>query len=154
MAVPWGGDKVAFVSPELAAAFKSGDRLLVVDGALLHVPAGVQAVAAGAVAKKWLREHHGITFRGCMTQLGELPIAFESWDHVPHNPFFAPVADVQALIGAAPAFAGAGILVPVRNAELFRWCLENGLRVVQPMTLMSMGLYNEPKGSFLPSVRF
>ena len=51
MAVPWGGDKVAFVSPELAAAFKSGDRLLVVDGALLHVPAGVQAVAAGAVAR-------------------------------------------------------------------------------------------------------
>ena len=54
-------------------------------------------VAAGAVAKKWLREKFGTTFRGCMTQLGELPIAFESWDHVPHNPFFAPCADVQAL---------------------------------------------------------
>ena len=54
-------------------------------------------VAAGAVAKKWLREQRGITFRGCMTQLGELPIAFESWDHVPNNPFFAPCADVQAL---------------------------------------------------------
>ena len=54
-------------------------------------------VAAGAVAKKWLHEQRGIRFRGCMTQLGELPIAFESWDHVPHNPFFAPCADVQAL---------------------------------------------------------
>ncbi|MFM2240829.1 MAG: hypothetical protein RJA69_2203 [Pseudomonadota bacterium] len=54
-------------------------------------------VAAGAVAKKWLREHRGIAFHGCMTQLGELPIAFESWDHVPHNPFFAPCADVRAL---------------------------------------------------------
>ncbi len=54
-------------------------------------------VAAGAVAKKWLLAHCGIQFRGCMTQLGELPIAFESWDHVPHNPFFAPLADVQAL---------------------------------------------------------
>ena len=54
-------------------------------------------VAAGAVAKKWLREKFGTTFHGCMTQLGELPIAFESWDHVPHNPFFAPCADVQAL---------------------------------------------------------
>ncbi len=54
-------------------------------------------VAAGAVAKKWLKEKFGTEFRGCMTQVGELPIAFESWDHVPHNPFFAPVADVQAL---------------------------------------------------------
>jgi len=54
-------------------------------------------VAAGAVAKKWLLEQRGITFRGCMTQLGEMPIPFESWDHVPHNPFFAPCADVQAL---------------------------------------------------------
>ena len=54
-------------------------------------------VAAGAVAKKWLKEKYGTTFRGCMTQIGEMPIAFEAWEHVPHNPFFAPVADVQAL---------------------------------------------------------
>ncbi len=54
-------------------------------------------VAAGAVAKKWLKEKFGTQFRACMTQLGELPIAFESWAHVAHNPFFAPVANVQAL---------------------------------------------------------
>ncbi|MCF8159403.1 MAG: chorismate synthase [Polaromonas sp.] len=54
-------------------------------------------VAAGAVAKKWLFEKYGTVFRGCMTQIGELPIAFESWEHVPKNPFFAPVADVSAL---------------------------------------------------------
>jgi chorismate synthase len=54
-------------------------------------------VAAGAVAKKWLKEQYGTTFRGCMTQIGELPIVFESWEHVPNNPFFAPVADVTAL---------------------------------------------------------
>ena len=54
-------------------------------------------VAAGAVARKWLAREYGMQFRGCMTQVGELPIAFESWDHVPNNPFFAPVADVSAL---------------------------------------------------------
>ena len=54
-------------------------------------------VAAGAVAKKWLKEQFGTTFVGCMTQIGEVPIGFESWDHVPNNPFFAPVADVTAL---------------------------------------------------------
>jgi chorismate synthase len=54
-------------------------------------------VAAGAVAKKWLFEQYGTVFRGCMTQIGELPIGFESWDLVSSNPFFAPVADVSAL---------------------------------------------------------
>ncbi len=52
-------------------------------------------VAAGAVARKWLREKFGTELRACMTQLGELAIPFEGWEHVPHNPFFAPVADVQ-----------------------------------------------------------
>ncbi|WP_342130399.1 chorismate synthase [Hydrogenophaga sp. OTU3427] len=54
-------------------------------------------VAAGAVARKWLKERYGTTFRGCMTQIGDVQIPFESWDHVPNNPFFAPVADVSAL---------------------------------------------------------
>ncbi|MBK6008561.1 chorismate synthase [Ramlibacter ginsenosidimutans] len=54
-------------------------------------------VAAGAVAKKWLALKHGTTFRGCMQEIGEIRIPFESWEHVPNNPFFAPVADVSAL---------------------------------------------------------
>jgi len=54
-------------------------------------------VAAGAVAKKWLKEKFGTTFHGCMTQIGDVVIPFERWDHVPNNPFFAPVADVSAL---------------------------------------------------------
>jgi hypothetical protein len=62
--------------------------------------------------------------------------------------------DLQAIIAASPTFAGPGILVPTRNAALFRWCLEHGLRVVQPMTLMTIGLYNEPTGAYLPSILF
>lgn len=54
-------------------------------------------VAAGAVARKWLGLHRGVTIRACMSQLGDLPIGFESWDQVHRNPFFAPVADVSAL---------------------------------------------------------
>jgi len=61
---------------------------------------------------------------------------------------------LKALIGTAPSFGGPGFLVPTRNAELFLWCLEHRLRVVQPMTLMSIGLYNEPAGAFLPSVLY
>jgi GNAT superfamily N-acetyltransferase len=62
--------------------------------------------------------------------------------------------DLKALIGAATAFPGPGFLLPTRNGDLLRWCLDHGLRVVQPMTLMSMGLYNEPEGAFLPSILF
>lgn len=62
--------------------------------------------------------------------------------------------DMQALIASAEGFGGSGILVPSRNSGLFRWCLANGLRVVQPMTLMSMGLYKEPSGAWLPSIMF
>jgi chorismate synthase len=65
-------------------------------------------VAAGAVAKKWLFEKYGTQFRGCMAQMGERVIPFESWDHVPNNPFFAPVADVQALEDYMDALRKAG----------------------------------------------
>ncbi len=62
--------------------------------------------------------------------------------------------DLKALIGAAPNFAGPGFLLPSRNAEVFGWCLEQGLRVIQTMTLMSIGLYNKPAGAFLPSILY
>lgn len=62
--------------------------------------------------------------------------------------------DLQALIASADTFEGPGIIVPTRNAELLRWCLSQGLRIVQPMTLMTMGLYNEPAGAYLPSVLY
>ncbi|HXC26696.1 MAG TPA: GNAT family N-acetyltransferase [Stellaceae bacterium] len=61
---------------------------------------------------------------------------------------------LQALIGAAPGFEHGGFLVPTRNAELFRWCLSHGLRLVHQMTLMTIGLYNEPAGAYLPSILF
>jgi chorismate synthase len=55
-------------------------------------------VGAGAVAKKWLREHHGVSFTGHMSQLGELALPFESLEHVPNTPFFAAnVSDIPRL---------------------------------------------------------
>jgi predicted N-acetyltransferase YhbS len=62
--------------------------------------------------------------------------------------------EIKALIGAAPAFPGPGFLLPTRNTELLQWCLNQGLRIVQPMTLMSLGLYQKPVGSFLPSILY
>jgi GNAT superfamily N-acetyltransferase len=62
--------------------------------------------------------------------------------------------DLIALLASAEAFMGLGILVPSRNAELVRWCLEHGLRIVQQSTLMTIGLYNEPAGAYLPSIAY
>jgi ribosomal protein S18 acetylase RimI-like enzyme len=60
--------------------------------------------------------------------------------------------DLKALIGAAPAFPGPGFLLPTRNREVFAWCLDNDLRLVMQMQLMTIGLYNEPAGAWLPSI--
>jgi GNAT superfamily N-acetyltransferase len=62
--------------------------------------------------------------------------------------------DMQSLIASAEFFAGPGILVPSRNSALLRWCLANGLRIVEPLTLMSVGLYNPPAGAWMPSILF
>ncbi|HEU0119395.1 MAG TPA: GNAT family N-acetyltransferase [Bryobacteraceae bacterium] len=62
--------------------------------------------------------------------------------------------DLQSLIGAAEEFAGPGILAPTRLPGLFPWCLEHGLRVVQPLNLMSHGFYQEPEGAWLPSILY
>lgn len=62
--------------------------------------------------------------------------------------------DLKALIGSGSAFAGPGILVPLSNSELLAWCLARDLRVVQLMTLMTIGLYNEPAGSYMPSILY
>lgn len=51
-------------------------------------------VAAGAIARKWLRERYGIEIRACMSALGPIDIPFVSWDEVAGNPFFAPNAAI------------------------------------------------------------
>ncbi|MFV1922391.1 MAG: chorismate synthase [Methylotenera sp.] len=51
-------------------------------------------VAAGAIAKKWLKERYGVTVRGYMSQLGRIEIPFQRWDFVNENPFFSPNTDV------------------------------------------------------------
>ncbi len=62
--------------------------------------------------------------------------------------------DMRALILGALATDEdpASFLLPMRQAGLFRWCLDEGLRVVKPMTYMTMGEYREPDGCWIPSV--
>jgi hypothetical protein len=64
--------------------------------------------------------------------------------------------DMQALLLGAPRVTKQPIsfLMPIRRAELFRWCLTQGFRAIRPMTLMAMGEYREPQGSYFPSVLF
>ena len=87
-------------------------------------------------------EHNGI-ITGYTTQIGFLG-----------HTIAATNTGLKALIGASSHYSGPGFLLPTRNAEVLRWCLLNGLRIIMPMTLMSKGLYNDPAGAFLPSVLY
>ena len=50
-------------------------------------------VAAGAIAKKYLAEKHGIVIQGCLTQMGDIPLEIKDWQQVEQNPFFCPDPD-------------------------------------------------------------
>ena len=62
--------------------------------------------------------------------------------------------DLRALIAGASELRGLGLLLPARNAALLGWALTHGLRIVQTSTLMTIGLYNEPAGAWLPSILY
>lgn len=65
--------------------------------------------------------------------------------------------DMRAVLAGASRLGDGrpiSFLLPTRQTDLFRWCLNHGMRVVKPMTLMSMGRYEEPRGCFLPSVGY
>ena len=61
---------------------------------------------------------------------------------------------ISALIGAAEGYPGPGFLVPTRNHDLLKWCLDRGLRLAQQMNLMTIGLYNQPAAAYLPSILY
>ena len=62
--------------------------------------------------------------------------------------------DLEALIGAAEDFGTPGFLVPLGNTQLFRWCLAHGLRVFFVANMMTIGIYQEPEGVYMPSVGY
>jgi GNAT superfamily N-acetyltransferase len=61
---------------------------------------------------------------------------------------------LKALIAAAPEFGGPGFLLPARNIEVFNWCTQRGVRIVQLMTLMTQGDYQNPVRPFLASILY
>ena len=95
MPILFGGDRVTWVSEELAARFAPGDSLLVMQdsGALLRVPSAVGAVAAGAVGRA----------RAAFARMGEVSEA--QIDH-----FFAAFADRLADDAVWAAIAEANAL--------------------------------------------
>lgn len=64
--------------------------------------------------------------------------------------------DMKALLVGAAAMNSEplSILLPVRQVNLFRWCLGEGFRAILPMTLMAMGKYQEPDGCYFPSILY
>ena len=150
--------------------FDSREALSKIDGKPLDIsfpghqfrPAVEADVAkCNALCERVHGHHRGGELRNAITQgtarvvehLGEITayasdIAFFGHAVAENN------QGLKALISAASAFPAGGFLLPTRNGELFRWCLRNRLRLVHQMTLMTVGLYNEPAGAYLPSVLY
>jgi hypothetical protein len=93
-------------------------------------------------AWQWSPEHDG-RVTGYATGFGYMGHAVGETDD-----------DLKALLGAAEGFIGLGFLLPSRNTALLGWCLEHGLKIVQQSALMTIGLYNEPVGAWLPSILY
>ena len=62
--------------------------------------------------------------------------------------------DLRAMIGSADSYRGPGILIPTPNTQLLHWCLDRGLKLVQQLILMTVGMYNELAGAYMPSVLY
>ena len=101
---------------------------------------GAELAAAIARGTAKVVEHLG-RITGYATEIGYFAHAVGETD-----------VDMRALIAAAPVFTGPGFLLPTRNHDLFSWCLAHGLRLVKQQTLMTIGLYGEPAGAWLPSI--
>ena len=57
-------------------------------------------VAAGAIARKWLRERYGVEIRGYLSQIGPHRLELKSWDAVAQNSFFSPDPDIVPTLDA------------------------------------------------------
>ena len=62
--------------------------------------------------------------------------------------------DMRALLLGAAQIEKASLsfLLPIQFAKFFEWCLTEGFRTIKPMTIMSMGEYNDPKSIYFASV--
>ena len=60
--------------------------------------------------------------------------------------------DLKSLIASLDEFVGPGIVIPTRNGELFRWCLEKGLTLAQQMILMDTAPADPRAGVYWPAV--
>ncbi|HEY6485274.1 MAG TPA: GNAT family N-acetyltransferase [Candidatus Cybelea sp.] len=103
---------------------------------------GAELAAAGAANAAFVAEREG-AIRAYTSGLGYFGhCAGETADAI------------CALLLTVPRLPSLGVLVPIRNYRLFRWCLDHGMRVLMTMTLMSRGLYQEPSGPYLPSILY
>jgi glutamate-5-semialdehyde dehydrogenase len=118
MPIVWGGDRVTLVSPELAARFAPGDRLLVMQdtGDLLHIPRVAHEIAAAAVSRA--REAFAALGRVKDQAITEF---FERFAANLENPaIWAPIAEANAQDVEAARARGRGVTRLVASEPMRR----------------------------------
>lgn len=153
--------KLGFVAREPLAVVQGPALGICIDGHEVRRASESDLISANALCRHVHGHARAVELRHAMTHASATVVEREGriTGYATNIGFFGHAVgettqDLIALIAAARAYSGPGFLVPIRNSALFRWCLERGLRVVQPMTLMSVGGYREPQGAFLPSILY
>ncbi len=165
---------VASLSLYASLGFDVKEPLALLEGSIEgDAPAGFEVRRMGegdlGAVNELCRKVHGFDRAGELQSLGPALQPFvavragsvTAYASAPNSwPLGHAVAEDEegmcALLAGASMQSGAPLsfLLPTRQAGLFRWCLGRGLRVVKTMTLMALGEYVEPRGSYLPSVLY
>ena len=152
---------LGFEVRDLLACFQGSPQVGEVAGHRVRQAEGADLASANALARRVHGFDRAAELREAITRGTALVVEHDGriTGYSTDLAFFAHSvaesnADMKAMILSGRPFGGPGILVPTTNAELFGWCLARGLHIVQLMTLMTIGLYSEPRGAYLPSVLY
>jgi GNAT superfamily N-acetyltransferase len=153
--------KLGFAVREPLSVFQGTPRCAAVPGAMVRQATPADVVACDAICRqvhghdrhRELQDWIGAGTARVVERGGEITGYATGFGYAWHA-VGKTDEDIIALVGSADAFMGLGILVPSRNTRLMGWCLNSGLRLIQQSTLMTIGLYNEPRGGWLPSIGY
>jgi predicted N-acetyltransferase YhbS len=78
------------------------------------------------------------------------------WEWRANHAVAETAADMMAMLAGAAALRSApvGLLLPSRQSDVLRWCLEAGMRAVKPMLLLARGTYRVPARCWAPSAHY
>lgn len=154
---------LGFEVREPVAVMTGRPRGIAPDGATVRPMAPTDLAAADALARHVHGYARGTELRGALAR--GTPVVLERAGRLVgymttpglwllNHAVAETPADMMALIHGSGQAGPIGFLLPIRQAEVFRWCLAQGFTIEKPMTLMTRGEFEAPRGPWIPSVLY